>query len=170
MPRRHPADLASVNRPLASRRQLAGALVTALALAGCGGGSSVSRADVIARGNAICAAALRQIRTVAAPTQAPASLPAMSDYLHQVVPIVEKEISGLRKLPRPSTGQALLQRYISAVAGTAADYRALQHAAAAGDQNGVDAALSALSTSSASSLAAAYGLDQCATAAGTAVS
>ena len=144
-------------------------VVAALLPAGCGG-SSVSRADVIARGNAICASALRQIRSVTPPTLAPASLPAMSAYLHQVVPIVEKEIAGLRKLPRPSTNQALLDRYITAVSGTAAEYRALEKAAAGGDQDRVDGALSALSTSSASSLAAAYGLDQCATAAGTTVS
>lgn len=146
------------------------AIAAGLLITGCGGGSAVTRADVIARGNAICASALRQIRTVTPPTRAPASLPAMAAYLHQVVPIVEKEISGLRKLPESATGHALLQRYIRAVSETAADYRALERAAAAGNQDLVDGALSALSTSSASSLAAAYGLDQCATAAGTTVS
>ncbi|MGA9858356.1 MAG: hypothetical protein WBQ18_10885 [Solirubrobacteraceae bacterium] len=143
-------------------------ILTALLLAGCGG-SAVSRSDVIARGNALCAAALRQIRTLAPPTTAPASLTAMSSYLHQIVPIVEKEIAGLRKLPVPDKGQRLFNSYIRSVTVTAADYRTLEHAAQAGDQTGVDAALSALSTSSASSLAAAYGFGQCATAAGTAV-
>ena len=153
------------------RRATAGvvALTASIAVA-CGGGSTVSRADVIARGDAICASALRQIRTVTPPSLAPASLKAMSGYLRQVVPIVEKEIASLRHLPRPAKDHQLLDRYITAVASTAADYRALQQAAAAGDQNRVDTALSALSTSSASSLAADYGLDQCATAAGTTVS
>lgn len=145
-------------------------LVTAaLALAACGGGAT-SKKNVIARANAICAAAVSGIRATPPPAGGQASLTALSAYLHRVLPIVEKEVSDLRALPRPARDRALLNSYLAAVAASGSDYRALAKAAAAGDRNGVARALEALQANANESLARRYGLVQCAGSTGTGVS
>ncbi len=140
-----------------------------LMLAGCGG-SSPTKSDVIARGNAICASALRQVRATATPPGGAGSLAGLSDYLKQVVPIVRKEIANLRALPRPSQDGALLNRYIAAVTATKSDYDRLAAAAKNGDSTGTSQALAALQASPSAALAKRYGLTTCAGAAGTSVS
>jgi hypothetical protein len=140
-----------------------------LMLAGCGG-SSPTKSDVIARGNAICAGALRQVRATPAPPGGTGSLTGLSDYVKQVLPIVSKEISNLRALPRPSQDGALLNRYIAAVAATKSDYGRLAAAARNGDSTGASEALAALQASPAPALAKRYGLTVCAGGAGTSVS
>lgn len=146
-----------------------GALLVAGAVSACGG-HSVTKQDVIARGNAICAIALRQIRALPAPTSGGASPRAMSRYLEQVVPIIEKEIAGIRALPQPQQDRALLHRYVTAMSGTATQYKALAAAAKSGDSDAISQDLANLADSPAASLAGAYGLSQCASAAGTAIS
>lgn len=140
-----------------------------LILAGCGG-SSPTKSDVIARGNAICASALRQVRATPTPPGGTGSLTGLSDYVRQVLPIVSKEISNLRALPRPSQDGALLNRYIAAVAATKTDYDRLAAAAKNGDSTGASQALAALQASPSAALAKRYGLTACAGAAGTSVS
>lgn len=130
----------------------------------------MSRKDVVARAERICAGALTQLRSVTPPSRAPAALGSMSAYISKILPIVDHELAQLRKLPQPASGSQLLGRYVHSVATTAADYRALARAAASGDQDRVDGALTALSTSSAGSYAAAYGLSTCASVAGAAIS
>lgn len=147
---------------------LAAAIAT-LGLAGCGG-QTVTKQDVIARGNAICAGSLRDIRAVPPPAGAAGSPAVLAAYLKRVVPILDKEIFSLRALPRPAQDHSLLNRYVAAVNATAAQYRSLAVAAQAGDSGAVAQALAALRTSPAAALAAQYGLSQCATAAGTGVS
>jgi hypothetical protein len=141
----------------------------ALILGGCGG-SSVSQGDVIARGNAICAGALRQVRATPSPAGGAGSLAGLSDYLKQVMPIVDREISDIRALPRPSQDRALLDRYVAALAATRADYVRLAAAAKNGDSTGAAQALAALQASPAQALAKRYGLSACAAPAGTSVS
>jgi hypothetical protein len=148
---------------------LAAALAAALALVACGS-SAPTKQDLIARANAICSSALRDVRSAPAPAGAQSSLPALSGYLQRVLPIVQKEVSDLRGLPRPAEDRALLDRYITAVTSSGSQYRALAAAAARGDRDGVDQALAALQANPDQALAQRYGLSQCAGATGTGVS
>lgn len=141
----------------------------ALIIAGCGG-SSATKSDVIARGNAICASALRQVRATPSPAGGAGSLAGLSGYLKQVVPIFDNEISDIRALPRPSQDRALLDRYIAAMVSTKAQYDRLAAAARNGDSAGAAQALAALQTSPAPALAKRYGLSACAAPRGTSVS
>ncbi|MFZ0039675.1 MAG: hypothetical protein WAK93_00080, partial [Solirubrobacteraceae bacterium] len=141
----------------------------ALALVACGGGAT-SKKDVIARANAICADAVRDIRATPAPAGGQISLPALATYLRQVLPTVKKEVASLRALPRPTQNRALLNSYLAAVAASGSDYEALAKAAARGDRAGVSQALEALQTNPDESLARRYGLAQCAGSTGTSVS
>jgi hypothetical protein len=138
-------------------------------LAACGG-TQVTKSDVVARGNAICAGALRDMRAVPAPAGTSGSLAALSAYERQVAPIVEREAKAIQALPKPSEERALLERYMAAVARDAAQYRVLAGAAQAGDAAGVAQALATLRQSGAASLAGQYGLTQCAAPGSTAVS
>lgn len=143
--------------------------VASLALAACGG-HAATKQDVIARGNAICAGALRELRAIPPPSSGGTSLPALAAYLKDAVPIVDGEVSSLRALPRPAENRALLNRYVTAMTSSLSAYRSLAAAAQRGDQSDVDQALAAIQASPASKLAGQYGLSQCASAGSTAVS
>jgi len=142
----------------------AGAAV--LALSGCGG-SAPTRQDVIARGNAICSSTLRAIRAVAPPAGGGSLLQDLSVYLQHVLPIIDKEVTGTRGLPRPAPHRAVLDRYVAAVAAAGSSYAALATAAREGNRGAVSAALARLRASRAQSFAAQYGLKACAAAAAT---
>ena len=144
------------------------AVLAGLGVAACGG-HTVTKQDVIARGNAICAGAVRDLRATPVPAAGETSLPGLATYLGAVTPILQREISNLRALPRPAEDRALLDRYLAAVTKSGATYRALEAAARRGDQDGVNQALAELQADPSSSLAARYGLNQCAGGAGTAV-
>jgi hypothetical protein len=144
------------------------AALAALVVTGCGG-HTANKQDIIARGNAICAGTLRDLRATPPPAAGETSLPGLAAYLRAVMPILQREVSSLKALPRPTADRALLDRYVSAVAQSGATYRALAAAARRGDQDAVNQALAQLEANPASSLAARYGLSQCAGAAGTAV-
>lgn len=151
------------------RRTLAVLAAAALSglLAGCG---SYTRADFIARADAICASTLRMTRTIAPPdfgsTEAgqAGALRALVAYLARAAPLARSEATQLRALRRPagSAGaRAELDRYLAAVTSAAADYSALASAASRGDGQGVAAAEAALRSDPAASLAARYGLHVC---------
>ena len=146
------------------------AFAAGLGLAGCGGGHTATKKDVIAQGNAICAGALRDIRALPSPAAAGASTGGLAKYLQRVVPIVDKEISQLRALPRPAGDRAVLERYLAAMKAIDAQYHGLVAAARSGDTTAVSDRLSSLAASPAAGLAEQYGLTQCASASGTAVS
>ena len=148
------------------RRRLAAAVAAGcLAVAGCGGHTANKR-DVVARANAICFSAQQAVRTLAPP----ASAAELSAYLHKVLPIVTKEASATRALPRPPQDRAILDRYVAAVSAVAAEYRTVTAAAARGDAGAVSAGLARLRTSPATELASEYGLIQCTGSAATGVS
>jgi len=128
-------------------------------LGGCGS-HTVTKQDFIARANAICASAQRGERNVA--VGASTSLPTLARYLSAVTPIVDSEVAQLRRLPKPVVSRRLLQRYLVAEQGAAADYAALAAAARAGDRAQVSIETAALQNSPAASLAARYGLMTCA--------
>ena len=143
------------------------ACLVAVSATACGG-SSATKKDVIARGNAICSNALSSVRAVVPPPKGSTSGTALSGYFQRLLPIVNKEVSQLRKLPRPSTDKAVLNRYIDAITKAGATYKQLVAAAQRNDITSVAKDLSALRASPAQSLAQRYGMSQCASAAGAA--
>ena len=153
--------------PARVRTALATALV-ALVVTDCGG-HTATKQDVIARGDAICAGALRDLQATPPPAEGETSLPGLAAYLRATMPILQRKVSDLKALPRPAADRALLDQYLAAVAQSGAIYRTLAAAARRGDQDGVNQALAQLDANPAPSLAARYGLNQCAEAAGTAV-
>ena len=154
------------------KSRLAPALAAAaccFAVSACGS-HTATKNDVIARANGICANALRDIRATPSGSGGTTSLTALAAYLRSVLPILKREASDLRALPKPANGRPLLHQYLSAVGRSTATYRALTAAAARGDQAAVNQALAQLRANPASALAARYGLSQCAGTVGTAVS
>lgn len=156
-----------MSNPVRLQTALAAALA-ALVVTACGA-HTANKQDVIARGNAICAAALRDLRATPPPAAGETSLAGLAAYLRSIMPILQREVANLQALPRPAADRALLDQYVSAVADSGATYRALAAAAGRGDQDAVNQALAQLQANPASSLAARYGLGQCTGAAGTAV-
>jgi hypothetical protein len=152
------------------RRRAIAIIATCLVLAGCGGGHQATKQDVVSRANAICAGALRDIRALPSPATAGGSNSGLAKYLQQVVPIVHKEVANLGALPRPARDRSVLTRYLAAMADVESNYRALLAAARSGDAGAVSDTLSTLAASPAAGLAERYGLTQCASASGTAVS
>ncbi len=139
-----------------------------IAATGCGG-HTATKQDVIARGNAICAGALRDLRATPYPASGKTSLANLAAYMDAVLPIVQREVSSLRALPRPAADRRLLNQYVAAVSSSASAYRSLAEAARRGDQAGVNQALATLQANPAATLAGRYGINECATAGSTAV-
>lgn len=145
-------------------RRAATAVVLALvpiAVVGCGG-HDPTRADVVARGDAICFNAQQTLRSLTPP--AAGDTRALAAYLHRVAHTISAEASMLRALPRPSQRQATLDRFLSAMHDSAASYRTAAAAATADDPNRVADALARLRASPAAAYARTYGLKQCANA------
>ena len=152
-------------------------LVTGLLAAGCG--STVTKHDYIARADAICAAAVRQTRSIPPPVAAssagarPRALAlALAQYVRRVTPIAASELAQLESLKRPhgsASDAAALRRYLVALRAAVDNYRALGAAAAAGDGGGVRDAEAALAGSRVTALASAYGLRACGRPGGTGV-
>jgi hypothetical protein len=141
------------------------ALAVALTIAACG--HTYTKADFIARADAICASAIEQIRSVPPPSFGSSQAQQMSGlslYLAKVVPIVESEAAQLRGLHHPggsASERADLERYLTAVSQAASDYKALSAAASRQDPQGVANAEADLRASPVGSLAATYGLRTC---------
>lgn len=139
----------------------------AVALAACGS-HTITKKDVIARGNQICQTAARSVRSVAPPRGE--SLPGLAQYYTRVTPIVQTEVKQLRALPRPAQDRALLNRYLEAVSSSATAYQALAAAAQAGDRGALESASAALRSNPAARLAVRYGITECGASPGTAAS
>jgi len=152
-------------------RRLEGIVVAislAALLAGCG--SKYTKSDFAARADGICINAVREIRSLNAPSAtAGQGLHALSQYLAKVLPIVQSEASQIRALRRPSGNQAALDRYLSAQAEVVAEYRRLAAAAKRGDAQRVASAEAKLQSNPVATLAGQYGLHDCGTPVGTGV-
>jgi hypothetical protein len=148
-------------------------VVIGLLAAGCG--STVTKHDYIARADAICAAAVRQTRSIPPPvaaSSAGARPRALAQYVRRVTPIAASELAQLQSLKRPHgsvSDTAALSRYLVALRAAVDHYRALGAAAAAGDAGGVRDAEASLAGSRVTALASAYGLRACGTPGGTGV-
>ncbi len=147
---------------------VAAALVIASLVGGCGG-STYTKGDFVARADAICAGAVRHIRSIPPPGTAQAGTGqdgGLTAYLRSVVPVLETEASQLRALQRPpgtKGEQATLARWYAALDQSVTSYKALAAAAARGDDQGVADAEAALGSSPVYSLAVSYGLRSCGT-------
>jgi hypothetical protein len=161
-----------LGRTGANVRRLARATIAAACLAvavtACGG-HTVTKQDVVARANGICITTLHAVGSIPAPTGGTGSPAALAAYLGKVVPLVDKEASDTRALPRPAKDRAILNRYVAAVSAGALEYRALETAARNGDTAAVAQGLATLRASPAPTLAARYGLTRCNASAGTGV-
>ncbi len=155
---------------------LATTVSAAAVIAGCGG-HTVTKRDVVARGDAICFQSLQSIRSIPPPRftgNAPASfsdpryLISFAKYANAVRPILAREIEQLRTLPRPSVDRATLNALLNAIAQEGDDYHAIVRAASAGDVEATMSALARLAANPARRLARRYGFRQCTGVGGTA--
>src|ERR1700753_2769575 len=157
-----------VRRPGA--QVLAACAATAcLAATGCGG-HTVTKKDVVARANAICATARDAVGPAPPPAGGTSSTTPLAGYLKQVVPIVSKEAADTSRLPRPAQDKAILSRYVQAVSAMAAEYRELAAAARRHDAGAVAQGLQTLRSNPAPALARQYGLARCSASTGSGVS
>ena len=140
-------------------------LALAALVGGCGG--AVTKRDFIARADAICTNAVRKTRSITPPsftTSASDQLSALGRYLEEVLPVVQAEATQIRALHRhaqDARDSSALTRYLTALAQTAGDYRALAAATNRGDPQGVASAEADLRASPIATLAASYGLHSC---------
>ncbi len=154
-------------RTRALNLRLVALLAASLALCACGG-QAITKRDVIARGNQICERAASAVRSITPPNgESPAAL---AQYYKRVTPIVATEVRQLQALPRPSQDRGLLNRYLAALAGSAAEYEALAAAAQHGDLGALASAGAALRANPAAGLASRYGIAGCGESSGTAAS
>ena len=156
------AGLSAPRQPPSGRRQIFAvavlSLVAAVLVAACGG-SAYTKADFVARADAICASAVRQIRAIGPQG-------GVTQYVTAVLPVIDSEAAQLRGLRRPTESvrdQGTLQRYFAALNDVVQNYRQLAAAAKRGDTQGVASAEAALQASPVASLAASYGLRSCGT-------
>ncbi len=153
-------------RVAALDRLRAAALVLGLMalLSACG---SYTKADFTARADAICAGAVRHLRTLAPPSFGAGSVVqerSLAGYLDRALPILSAEASQLRGLRRPggrAGARAELDHYLQALSQNLADYRRLAASAAGGNLRAVAGAESALGASDVDSLADRYGILSC---------
>lgn len=141
-------------------------MVLTVLLTGCG--TSYTKADFIARADAICAAALRDTRSI--PPPAGQQLTDLSDYASRVLKIQRHEQSALAALPLPpqsTTQAALLRQFLAAGKKVEQDYAGLVSAARRNNLVGVTGAEAALRALPFSALAGRYGLRTCGSAGAT---
>jgi hypothetical protein len=136
-------------------------------LAGCGGASSNTKTDFVARANAICTQTLDQTRAVTPPTSTAQSGGGLAAYLGHLVPLLQSEADQIRALKRPAGGTArdrlMLSRYLAALGQVVTAYRELEAAAKRGDAQAIASVEAALRANPAADLAASYGLRSCGT-------
>jgi hypothetical protein len=145
-------------------RPLLAALAVILLLAGCGGGSGaprLSRAEFVAKADAICRTYNRQSRAIARPK----SLAELATAIDKVVPLLDQSVQKLQKLRPPKDEQADVDRWIAGVQRLEDDLRSVQDKAAKKDSQGVQAALQAgaVQNKRSNALAGKLGMSVCST-------
>ena len=135
-------------------------------LSACGG-SSYTKADFVARANAICTKTLGQTRAISPPSSTGQPGGALAAYLGRLVPLLGSEADQIRALKRPSGGAAhdrqILSQYLAALGQVVVAYRQLEAAAKRGDAQAVAGVEATLQANPAADLAASYGLRSCGT-------
>lgn len=109
-------------------RMVCGVALTVVGVAGCGGKSGPSMADVISKGDAICADANAQDRALPQTSGAdltqfdnpkPAKLKAAAAYEAKLARLYVTESERLRALPEPSEKKAPFEQTLTAVKSAA---------------------------------------------------
>jgi hypothetical protein len=139
----------------------------AVLLSACGGGGGNTKADFVARANAICTKTLNQTRAITPPSSTAQPGGALASYLGQLVPLVQSEADQIRALKRPAGGTAgerrMLSQYLAALGQVVVAYRQLEAAAKRGDAQAIADVEATLRDNPAADLAASYGLRSCGT-------
>ncbi len=146
-------------KPIRSRSAagLAGAMLLALLLAGCGGSKSLSHTQLVTRATTACRQANLSVAHLGGPGAGYAGL---QKYASQVSPIVSRLIGTLRGLKASAGDKPALERYVNALE---AGNRALALMAGASSPVQLTQASALLGSQSISSLANALGAPACGT-------
>lgn len=159
------ARLLAVSGPRNTR--VCGLLTVAVLVSACGGSSHPTKADFVARANAICTKTLNQTRAITAPTSTSQSGGALGAYLGKLVPLLQSEADQIRSLKRPTGDTAqerrILSQYLTSLGQVVAAYHRLEEAAKRGDADAVASVEATLRANPAADLAASYGLRSCGT-------
>jgi hypothetical protein len=92
---------------------LGGAVTAGLLLAACGGGGGLSKAEYVARANAICRAAAQQVAALDAPGQSDvAQLPKVAG---EVVAVQRKALDRLKAIKAPKADRTEIAKWIALV-------------------------------------------------------
>lgn len=147
--------------------RLCGLLAVAVLVSACGGGNThYTKADFVARANAICTKTLSQTRAITPPASTRPG-DALAAYLGQLVPLLQTEANQIRALKRPSGGTAqdrrVLTHYLAALGQVVGAYRRLETAARRGDAQTIANVEATLRDNPAADLATSYGLHSCGT-------
>jgi len=144
------------------------AVVSALAgaVAGCGGAKSISKAELIRKGDARCAQGNRRIRAVPQPTFSPqsttrAQLPQAAGYLAKVNPVHRSEIEYLRGLGEPTEGGKQWKEILAQADQAAGALRDAERFARAGDLNRFKSQFGKLGRNEYPQLAKKFGFTEC---------
>jgi hypothetical protein len=148
-----------------------GLLVAALALGACTGGhpsgggvpspaASISKADYLAKANAVCTAMNAKGNALQDPGQDPAKIRQVVD---QAIPLAADGLAQLRQLPLPQGDEAAVRDFYAKVDGLIADLRAESAALAGNDLTRARQLVSSVQADSAAANTAAnaYGLTVC---------
>ncbi len=134
-----------------------------LVLAGCGGGGGgerLSHDEYVAKADAICAALVKEQKTLPSPS----SIAEIPGYVDQALPMVDSALARIRALRPPKELEEGVGRWLAATAETRDQLAKLRAAAAKGDQAEVNtvAAKGTDLDSSRDAIAREIGLTTCA--------
>lgn len=133
-------------------------------LAACGGGGGPSKASFIKQADAICAKGSRDAAALPRPNLSGSKgsqVAALAAYLQSLVPILQRTSAQIRALKSPSQDRSLLQRYLTATDEQITQAQKLAAALRANDAQGVAAARTSLTGSTAATMASQYGFHSC---------
>ncbi len=144
-----------LSRPRRNRTSLAAAVATALALAACGGSSTLSHAQLVSKASGDCHRADQAASRLAAPAGTYTSL---NQYAHGLSPIVTGLIGDLTSLKPAAGDRTPLQSYVGALRS---GNQGLELLASASSPAQVTQARTILASQSLSSRASALGAVAC---------
>jgi hypothetical protein len=141
------------------------ALAGALALAGCGT-ESISKQELIRKGDARCAQDIRRISAIPQPPFSPqatsrAQLPQAAAYLAKINPVHRSEIAYLHGLGQPTEGGGEWQQILNQVDQAGGALRDAERYARAGDLRRFKAQFTRLQVNRYPQLARKFGFRQC---------
>ena len=145
---------------------LASVSILAAVAAGCGGTKSISKSELIRKGDARCAQDNRRIGAIRQPAFSPqsttrAQLPQAAGYLAKVNPVHRAEIDYLRGLGEPTEGGKQWKEILAQADQGAAALRDAERYARAGDLNRFKSQFGKLERNEYPQLARKFGFTEC---------